>query len=132
MKKLALLAFLLLSWGAQAQQSVIVPATTTSVAIAGTVAARVTLVAGVSGKSIYVTGVALVPVATAAVTFSSGTGTDCGTGTAVLTGIMIFAGGQVLNIGSGYGTVLVVPSGADLCITIGTAAAPGFLSYTQF
>lgn len=133
MLRSALLALALLaSWGAQAQQSVIVPATTSTLAIAGTVATRATLIAGVSAKSIYVTALALVPVATSAVTLSYGTGTNCGTGTGTLTGVMTFAEGQVLNFGSGYGTVLVVPAGNDLCITIATAAAPGTISYAQF
>jgi len=133
MLRLALLLGLLLSvGGAQAQQSVIVPTTTTSLAIPGTVAARTTLITGVSGKSIYVTALALVPVATAAVTLSYGTGTNCGTGTGTLTGILTFSAGQTVNLGSGNGTVLVVPTGTDLCITIGTAAAPGTISYAQF
>lgn len=134
MKKLALaLALALLaSWGAQAQQSVIVPSTTTTIAVAGTVAVRTKIITGVSGKSIYITAVALVPVATSAVTLSYGTGTNCGTGTGTLTGVMTFAEGQVLNLGSGFGAVIVVPQGNDVCITIATAAAPGTLSYAQF
>lgn len=128
---LFLLAFLA-TWGAQAQQSVVVPATTDSIAIAGTVAVRTKIITGVSGQSIYITSLALVPVATSAVTLSYGTGTDCATGTGTLTGVMTFAAGQTLNIGTGYGAVYVVPAGNDVCITVATAAAPGSLSYVIF
>ena len=55
---------------AAAQQSVVVPATMISIPIVGTIAASTVLVAGVPRKSIFVTSVALVPVATAAVLFS--------------------------------------------------------------
>lgn len=135
MRKLWLALGLLSGLGlapAQAQQSVVVPATTTQVAVAGTVAARTKIVSAIAGKSIYVTSVALVPVATAAVTFSYGTGSDCGTGTGTLTGVMVFAAGQVLALGSGYGAVWVLPPATDLCITVATAAAPGSLAYSQF
>lgn len=117
---------------ARAQQSVVVPATTNQISVAGTVAVRTKIITGVSGKSIYVTGGVLIPVATAVVTFSYGTGTNCGTGTTALTGDMTFAAGQILPLGIGNGTTMVVPSGNDLCITIATAAAPGFLSYSLF
>jgi hypothetical protein len=134
MRKLALFVTLALlaSAGAQAQQSVVVPATTDTIAIAGTVAARTKIITGVVGKSIYVTALALVPASTSSVTFSYGTGTNCGTGTVNLTGIMTFNPGQTINYGSGYGTVLRVPDGNDLCITVGTTAAPGTLSYVIF
>lgn len=117
---------------ALAQQSVFVPATTVQIAVAGTVAVRTKIVSGIVGKSIYITALALVPVATSAVTLSVGTGTNCGTNTATLTGILTFTTGQVLTLGTGNGAILVVPSGFDLCITIATAAAPGALAYSQF
>jgi hypothetical protein len=134
MRQLALFVTLALlaSAGAQAQQSVVVPATTDTISITGTVAARTKIVTGSAGKSIYVTALMLVPAATSAVTFSYGTGTDCGTGTTNLTGTMTFNTGQTVTLGSGYGTVLRVPAGNDLCITVSTAAAPGTLSYAIF
>jgi len=132
MRHLALLLLaLLLPAGAQAQ-SPNIPSTTNTIAIAGTVAARTTIVTGVANTRIYVTALALVPVATAAVTFSTGTGTNCGTNTATVSGVMTFAAGADLNFGSGLGTIMVAPLGHDLCITVGTAAAPGTLSYAQF
>lgn len=129
------LVLLLLSLSApasHAQQSVVVPATTNQIAVVGTVAAATKIITGVSGKSIYVTALVLIPVATSVVTFTTGTGTNCGTGTASLSGAMTFAAGQTINHGGGYGTVMVVPQGNDLCITITTAAAPGTLSYSLF
>lgn len=137
MKRFALiLTFLfaaLLAPPAQAQQSVVVPATTNQIAIAGTVATSTKIVSGVSGKSIYVTAVLLVPVATSVVTFTTGTGTNCGTGTANVTGALTFTTGNIgVNLGTGNGAVWVIPQGNDLCITVGTAAAPGSLAYALF
>lgn len=134
MMRMLALALFLLSLGlapAQAQQ-VVVPATTASIPVAGTVAARTKIISGIAGKSIYITSMALVPVATAAVTISVGTGTNCGTNTATLTGVLTFSAGQTLSLGVGNGAVLVAPVGADVCITVGTAAAPGSISYSQF
>lgn len=127
-----LLALALATVPALAQQAVVVPATTNQISIAGTVAARTKIVTGVSGKSIYVTSVALVPANGSVVTFSYGTGTNCGTGTGTLTPAMTFVTAQSLAVGTGYGAILVTPPGNDLCITIATAVAPGFLTYSLF
>src|SRR5262245_35962525 len=128
--KLILATFLahLVAGPAFAQQSVFVPATTAQIQVAGTVAGSTRIVTGVAGKSIYVTQVNLIPVATAVVTFTTGTGTNCGTNTANVTGAMTFATGQVLTLGNGYGAVFVLPQGFDLCITIATVAAPASLA----
>lgn len=117
---------------AQAQQAVFVPATTNQISIVGTVAASTRIVTGISGKSIYVTEVNLIPVATGVVTFTTGTGTNCGTNNVNVTGAMTFSAGQVLSLGVGNGVVFVLPQGNDLCITIATAAAPGSLAYSIF
>ena len=123
------LAFL---WLAPASAQQLTPATTNTIAVAGTVATATKIISGVSGRFIYITGINLVPVATASVLFTAGTGTNCGTNTTSLTGTMVFAAGQTLKAGSGYGVILVTPVGYDVCITISTAAAPGFLSYALF
>lgn len=115
---------------AQAQQ--LTPTTTNTIAVVGTVAAITKIISNVSGRFIYITGINLIPVATASVILSSGTGTNCGTNTAALTGTMIFAAGQTLTSGSGLGVILAAPVSSDICITIGTAAAPGFISYSVF
>ena len=117
---------------AAAQQAIVVPATMASVPITGTIAAATVIVTGQAGKSIYVTSVALVPVATSVVTFSQGTGAGCGSGTSNVTGAMTFAAGQTLTLGDGYGVVWVLAPGNNLCITIATAASPGSLSYALF
>jgi len=129
---LVVLGYLETAGQARSQQSVIVPAHATQIAIAGTVAVRTSIISGVSGKSIYVTALQLTPVATAVVTFSYGTGTNCGTGTGTLSGALTFAAGQTVNFGNGNGAVMVVPAGNDLCITIATAASPGIIAYAQF
>ena len=125
----ALLLLLGLVVAAPAQQSVVVPATTAQIAIAGTVAASTRIVTGISGKSIYVTALALVPVATSVVTFTTGTGNNCGTGTANVTGAMTFAAGQSIAHASGNGAIFVIPQGNDLSITIATAHVPRVLAY---
>lgn len=129
----ALLLFIASASAALAQQSVFVPATTNQIAIAGTVAASTQIVAGVAGKRIYVTNVNMIPVATSVVTFTTGTGTNCGTSTASVTGAMTFTtGNQPLALGVGNGAVFVLPLGFSLCVTIATAAAPGSLAYAIF
>lgn len=122
----------LYAFPAIAQQSVVVPATTNQISVAGTVATSTKIVTGIVGKQIYVTAVVLIPVATSAVTFTYGSGTNCGTGTTSITGVMTFAAGQTLTYGIGNGAIFVLPAANDLCITIATAAAPGSLAYSIF
>jgi hypothetical protein len=130
---LAIVALGLLTSSAEAQQAIVTPATMASVPIVGTVATASVLVSGIAGKSIYVTSVDLVPVATSVVTFSQGTGAACAGGTtANLTGALTFAAGQVYSKGAGVGVVWVLLPGNNLCITIAAAAAPGSLAYAQF
>jgi hypothetical protein len=128
------IALLLLLGGlATAQQSIFVPATTNQIAITGTVAASTRIVTGIAGKRIYVTGLLLVPtVAASVVTFTTGTGTNCGTSTANVTGALTFPTTEVLAWGTGNGALLVLPAGFDLCITIVAQAAPGALAYAIF
>lgn len=130
MKTLALLlGLLLLAGGAQAQ-SPIIPAAKASVAITGTVATATQIVAAKTNQSIYITSLALVPADTSVVTFTAGTGTNCGTGTVTLASWTSV--GQTIAYGTGYGALIVAPKGAALCITIATAVSPGVLSYDQF
>jgi hypothetical protein len=133
MKKLsaALLIYFGLACAALAQ-SFPIPASSVQIPITGTVAASTRIVTGVTGKQIIVTSIMHVPVPTAVVTYTTGTGTNCGTSTASITGALTFSAGQVLEMGSGYGAIFILPPGFDLCITIATAVAPGSLTYTLF
>jgi hypothetical protein len=132
MKKLVLpLVGLLLAAPAVAQPTV-VPATSQSAPIVGTVAGALVVVQGQTGQSIYVTHVTIIPAVTAAVTFTQGTGAGCGTGTTNVTGTMTFSAGQFLNVGSGNGALWALLPGNSLCVTIATAAAPGVISWTRF
>lgn len=133
MNKLGLALFALVLGLAPAQaQSPVVPSTQAQISIAGTIAASTRIITGNANRQIYITAIALVPVATSVVTLTTGTGTNCGTNTTSLTGAMTFSAGQTLPYGSGYGAVLVLPKGYDLCITIATAAAPGTIAYAFF
>lgn len=109
-----------------------IPLPSIHLSIAGTVAASTKIITATAGKQIIVTAINQIPVATSVVTYTYGTGTNCGTGTTSLTGAMIFATGQVLVNGSGTGPVFILPQAVDLCVTIATAAAPGSLVYTLF
>jgi hypothetical protein len=109
------------------------PATQASLPIVGTVASAAVLITGIVGQRIYVTSVDLVPVATSVVTFSQGTGAACAGGTASnVTGALTFSAGQHYSKGSGNGAVWVLGLGNSLCIAIGTAAAPGSISYSIY
>lgn len=128
-------AFLVLIGLANAALAQQWPTPAFNLSIAGTVAASTKIITapttgGPSGKQIIITSIMQVPVATSVVTYTYGTGTNCGTGTTSLTGAMIFAAGQVLNMGSGIAPIMILPPGNDLCVTIATAAAPGSLTYT--
>lgn len=103
-----------------------------STILAGTVASITKVISGVSGKSIYLTQLTLHPNNTAVVTFSYGSGTNCGTGTTTFYGPATFGAQENAYIGSGAGAIFVVPQGKDVCVTVATAIAPGWLSYAQF
>jgi hypothetical protein len=107
------------------------PATQYSLPIVGTVASASVLVTGIAGQRIYVTSVDLVPVATSVVTFSQGTGASCAGGSNV-TGALTFSAGQTYSKGSGSGAVWALAPGNSLCVSIGTAAAPGSIAYSQY
>lgn len=133
MRKLCTALFLTLGLLSAVQaQTNIIPSTQQQISVTGTVAASTKIISGIAGLRIYVTAIALVPVATSVVTLTYGTGTNCGTGTTAISGVMTFAAGQVLTLGDGYGAVYVIPTGNDVCITIATQPAPGSIAYGQF
>ncbi len=99
------------------------------------------LVALSAGKKVYVCSATVNQIgATTAPTFKFvyGTGTNCGTGTADLTGVISGANvaGTITNPqfgGNGLGQVFSTPASQALCITTTTTQAQkGLLSYTQF
>lgn len=91
------------------------------------------LVALSSGKKIYVTHWDVVAAGADNITLEYGTGSNCGTGTTVLTGAYNFAANGGISAGSGLGPILVVPASNALCILTSAAVqASGVVSYTQF
>lgn len=133
MKKLsaALLLFLGLASAALAQFSGPVPVTQASVTF-GSTTAMAKIITGAASKSIYLTNIVIHPATTSVVTLSYGTGTNCATGTTVFYGPSTFQAGENVQVGNGAGALFVVPPAQDVCITIATAAAPGWISYAQF
>lgn len=85
----------------------------------------------VSGKSIYLTQLTISGTATAVFTLSTGTGTNCGTNTTTIYTATLIAS-EHIDLGSGSGVLAVVGPSLDLCITIATASANGWLSIAQF
>lgn len=129
MRKLGAAFFILLGL-ANAALAQSWPSPSIHLSLAGTVAAATRVVQVPSGKQIVVTTLSMAPLATSVVTWTYGTGTNCGTGTGSLTGAMTFEAGEAVNLGAGVGPVMIVPPGNDLCVTVATAAAPGHLVYT--
>jgi hypothetical protein len=85
----------------------------------------------VSGKSIYLTQIAISGTAAGVFTLSTGTGTNCGTSTTTLYTQAIIAGTPI-SVGDGAGALAVVGSGLDVCITIATQSLSGWVSVAQF
>lgn len=125
------LLFSLCAFGAYAQNAFPPVGTMFSVIFAGTQSIT-KAISNVSGKRIYITNITVHPASTAVLTLSYGTGTNCGTGTQAFYGPATFQGGENIYDGSGAGAIYVVPAGQDVCITIATATAPGWISFAQF
>lgn len=135
MRKLGLaLCLLLLGLApAQPQQSVFVPATTASVAVTISTATTTRLITGVSNKSIYLTSISIIADGTGTIQFIAGTGATCGTGTVTLSGAFSLTAQVGFTVGTGYGTVLVVPQNLSLCaVTNAAVGMPGVIAYAIF
>lgn len=134
MFRLALLLGLLLSvGGAQAQQSVIVPATTASVAITISTATTTRLIVGATGQRIYITAVDVISAGTGNIQFIAGTGATCGTGSSNVTGNYNLTAQVGFTKGTGNGVLWVLPAGDSLCaVTSAAVGMPGSISYAQF
>lgn len=104
-----------------------------SVAINISTATTTQLVALSSGKKIYVTSWDVVAGGTGAITLEYGTGSNCGTGTTVLTGAYALTAQTGIAKGMGLGPILVVPASNALCaVTSAATQMSGSLSYAQF
>lgn len=131
--KYTLLALLMLCGNAQAQQSVIVPATQASVPIVISTSTTTQLVALQSSASIYVTSWDVISGGTGTIQLVYGTGTSCATGQGNVTGVYTLAANVGIAKGTGAGAILVVPSGNALCATtVGAVIYGGSLSYARF
>lgn len=97
-------------------------------------AATTEIVALTAAKTIRVCSFAIT-VDTAATTakFVYGTGTNCGSGTADITGAMRFVdeGGMALSAPAG-GSLFRTASANALCLTAATGAVTGFVTYAKF
>lgn len=112
------------AWGAVA------PA---SAAISQASSSTLEILALTASKKIYVTSFNIMAAGTVNVTFKYGTGTNCGTGTTVLTGAYPLTAQAGVAIGSGTGAVLVVPAGNALCLTADAATqVSGSFTYQIF
>lgn len=98
-----------------------------------TAAATTQLVALSGATSIRVCAMALTISLAGTAKFVSGTGANCGTGTADITGAMTLAAGTPLAMGDGAGgSVLRAPASAALCLAAVTGNVTGFVTYAQF
>lgn len=130
MKRLAL-ALILGLWASAADAQALLPIGTQLTKFFNTTQSISRAFPAISGKSIYITQFAISGASTSVVTLTTGTGTNCGTGAAIIYTVT-FAAGETISIGDGAGVAAVVGSGLDLCVTIATASASGWLSVAQF
>lgn len=109
------------------------PAADSSVAINVSTATTTQLVALSAGKRIYITSFDVIAAGTGNIGFVYGTGSSCGTGTTALTGTYNLVAQAGIAIGTGLGSVLVVPAGNALCVTTSAAVGmAGSVSYAQY
>jgi hypothetical protein len=108
--------------GTPASTFLALPATTT------------TQIVALSGSTkTYVTSYRVLAGGTVNVTFKTGTGSNCGTGTATLEGPWPLTAQAGMTVGSGTGPVLIAGAGLALCITTDASVTGGVaLSYQQF
>lgn len=90
------------------------------------------LVPAVAGQSIFVTHYNFVSAGTASVKLVTGTGANCATGRADLTGNYALTASAGVDAGSGLGVLAIAPPGRALCITNSAAVGVyGLLSFAQ-
>lgn len=102
-------------------------------AIVNVTAANTTqLVALTASRSIRVCSWAVSISLAGTAQFVSGTGSNCGSGTANLTGALSIATGVTSNQGSGSGELFHTPAGNALCLAAVTGNVTGVVSYAVY
>lgn len=85
------------------------------------------------GKQIFVTSWDVMSAGTGTIKLVYGTGSNCGTGTADLTGAYPLIAQAGIAKGNGLGVVLIVPKSNALCATTNASVQmSGSVSYAQF
>jgi len=97
-----------------------------------TAAATTQLVALSSSTNIRVCSVAITMSAAGTAQFVSGTGANCGTGTANVTGAFTLATGTPLALSAANGSLFRAGASNALCLTAVTGNVTGVISYAQF
>lgn len=107
--------------------------TRSSVPLNITSATTTQLVAAVAGQAVYVcTGEFTMTGTTPTIAFEYGTGSNCGTGTTVLTGAFAPTAGQEAFLGESGPAQFKTPAGNALCaVTTGTPGIQGYLLVAQ-
>lgn len=125
-KTLLALGLLLFCGGAMAQPVNQPSAVTSCNAVAqysAAAAALLRVVTGVAGRTIYICGYTIHGGGATNVGLSTGTGTNCATGTAALTPQYVLASGTDVTDSSPFFRGLQVPPSVDLCVNSSAAAA---------
>lgn len=131
-KALLALGLLLLCGGAFAQPVNQPSAPTSCNAVAqysASAAALLRVVTGVAGKTIYICGYTIHGGGATNVGLSTGTGTNCATGTAALTPQYVLASGTDVTDSSPFFRGLQVAPSTDLCVNSSAAAAAQVIIY---
>lgn len=97
-----------------------------------TAAATTEIVALTSAQTIRICSVAVSMSLAGSVTFTSGTGTNCGTGTTALSGVMTLATGTPLVLSGMNGSILRPAVANAFCITAATGNVTGFVTYAKY
>ncbi len=113
-------------------QPVLIPATTATVSLPTSTQATTKLLSGALSKSTIITALHIIPASGAIVTWSAGSGTNCGTNNVVLDGPVTYGSGVADNRGSGLGAVMIAPLSADVCLAVASAGVAGSVGYGQF
>jgi hypothetical protein len=106
---------------------------TNSVPIAISTATTTQLIALAASKSIAITSLNIIATGTGNIQFVYGTGSNCGTGQANLTGNYNLTAQAGLAFGDGIAPILIIPPGNALCaVTSASVGIAGSVSYAQF